>query len=603
MSTNSGLAARVAAVLRRLERPSAAWVVLGLATLLAATSVGTHRVLDDFVLSLIARGEGGPLGLHRGQFDLFTFTTGDPANNRELMETGLMLPWWTDPALRISFFRPLSSLSHRVDEWLWPSSAVLMHLHSLAWFSGMLGAALLVYRRLEPRALLVGIAFALYALDDAHGPMLAWIANRNALIATLLGCLSLASHDASRRAGRPVPVLGPSLFLAGLLAGEAAIGTLAYVAAYGLFRDEKPAGARALSLAPYGAVLVLWRVAWSAAGFGAKGSGAYVDPLGSPGHFLSVLPGRLAVMVQGQFSVIQSDQAFLGPPPQAPIVVALGFVAVGLVVWVLRPILREDGSSRFWATGMLLAALPLAATFPSDRLLSFVGLGAMPLVARVLERAFLASEAVSPARALAAWALFGIHGVVAPLALPVRAAQMEIFGAAHDRAAAGIPSTADVRDETVVLVSAPTVIFANYVQAERALEGIPRPKHLYLLASASSALDVARVSPDALTVRPAAGFLYSPLERHYRGTAPLRVGDRVELAGLEAEVTAETPDGRPASVRFTFPDAPGSYRFMTYQDGRFVPFALPEPGRHVSLPEEDFTRVLVKSALSGFGAR
>src|SRR5688572_9753374 len=118
------------------------------AVLLAATSLGPHRALDDYVLALIARGRGAELGLDRGRLDLFTFTTGDAEGNRQLMDAGLMLPWWTDERLRIAFFRPLSSLTHWLDERLYPASALSMHLHSLLWFAAMLSAVLLIYRRL-----------------------------------------------------------------------------------------------------------------------------------------------------------------------------------------------------------------------------------------------------------------------------------------------------------------------------------------------------------------------------------------------------------------------------------------------------------------------
>ena len=49
--------------------------------------------------------------------------------------------YFTDPGLRVAFFRPLSSLSHRLDLALWPASPQLMYLHSLAWFGALLAAA------------------------------------------------------------------------------------------------------------------------------------------------------------------------------------------------------------------------------------------------------------------------------------------------------------------------------------------------------------------------------------------------------------------------------------------------------------------------------
>jgi hypothetical protein len=596
---------RLEALMGRLGAPRAGRVTVLLATLLGATSVGPHRALDDYVLALIARGEGAALGLRRSTLDLFRFTTGDPLNNRELMDTGLMLPWWTDPQLRIAFFRPLSSITHLIDERLWPGSVLLMHAHSLAWFLALLGAVAVVYRRLEPSRVLGGLSLALYAFDDAHGPALAWLANRNALIATLFGCLALAAHDAFRREGsRVAAVLAPLSFLVGLLGGEAAIGVLGYLIAYALCRDAGRPLTRALSLAPYLVVVGAWRILWSRGGYGARGSGAYIDPLGDPRGFLGVLPAKFIVLFHGQFSAPPSDLAFLAPPAHQAFLLALATVTVVVVGWVLLPIVRRDRTSRFWALGMALSLLPLAATFPSDRLLLFVGLGAMPLLGRLFQ-GFVAQRArgerETPARSLVIVGLILLHVVAAPFLLAVRAGQMELFGVTHDRAARGIPSDADISQKTVVVVAAPTVLFANYIQAERALEGTPRPQHLYILSSASSPITVERSGTQALTLRPEHGFLYTPQERHYRKGASLARGDRVALSTMTAEVTESDPEGRPSAVRFSFDAPPGDYVFVKWRNGRFAPFALPDVGRPVVLPEEDFGKILMRTAIGGKG--
>src|SRR5688500_3133593 len=74
-------------------------------SLLVLTAVGPHWVLDDYVLGLNARNEPEIAGLRQGAFDLFTFTTGVPSDNRALMSAGVMLPWWSDESLHVAFFR------------------------------------------------------------------------------------------------------------------------------------------------------------------------------------------------------------------------------------------------------------------------------------------------------------------------------------------------------------------------------------------------------------------------------------------------------------------------------------------------------------------
>lgn len=588
--------------LARLEARSVQTAILVAATVLAATSVGPHRALDDYVLGLIARGRGGPVGLARGTLDLFTFTTGDPAQNRQLVDTGLMLPWWTDDRLRIAFLRPLSSATHFLDERLFPSSPALMHLHSLLWFALLLCAVLALYRRLEDRGVLAGLAFFFYAMDDAHATALSWLANRNALIATTLGCVTIALHDAWRRGGRTLAGVAAPLVLAlGILSGEFAVGGVSYLVAYAFFLDPAPRARRLASLLPYAAVVLAWRTIWGR-GYGARGSGAYIDPLADPLGFLGVLPGRLAMLIHGQFSAPPADVAFLGPPSQQGLILAIATTTVVVVSWLLLPLLRADRTSRFWASGMLLAALPLASTFPSDRLLLFIGVGGMALLARLVHGLVTAVQQGAPPwslRSALTLGLLGMHGIVAPVLLPVRAAQMELFGLAHDRAAADLPTDASIAARTVVVVAAPVVLFANYIQAEREYLGIPRPRHLYLLADASSPLEVTRSGPMRLTIRPREGFLYTPLERHYRQheAGVLPAGTEIQLSAMSARVLRSRADGRPEAVEFSFEGPPDEYLFVIWKDGRYVPFELPDPSRPVSVPEEDFGKILLETAL------
>src|SRR4051812_32125488 len=101
--------AEIAGLLRRLSSRRLPAAILVLATLLAASSLGGGRTLDDWVLAVIARGEGAAFGLSRKPWDCFTFTTGDVASNLRLMDRGVLLPWWTDPQLKLAFFRPLAA--------------------------------------------------------------------------------------------------------------------------------------------------------------------------------------------------------------------------------------------------------------------------------------------------------------------------------------------------------------------------------------------------------------------------------------------------------------------------------------------------------------
>ena len=132
--------------------------------------------------------------------DTFVFFRGDPALAAEVEEQGL-LPWWAAPDLKAAFFRPLSVVTHLLDHVLWPDSPWLMHLHSGAWMVGGLLLALLLFRRIQGAGPAATLAFAAFALEDGHGASVAWIANRNALIALVFGLCTLLAHHRWRSRG------------------------------------------------------------------------------------------------------------------------------------------------------------------------------------------------------------------------------------------------------------------------------------------------------------------------------------------------------------------------------------------------------------------
>jgi hypothetical protein len=531
--------------------------------------------------------------------DLFTFTIGDSADNHGLMDVGVMLPWWSDETLRISFFRPLASLTHLLDERLWPASPAMMHLHSLVWLFAMLIAASLVYIRLDDDApVLAGLGFLLYALCDAHATIVAWLANRNALIAGTFALLAIVGHDAWRRANRPfMGAVAATAFAAALGAGELAIGALGYIVAHAVFIEKGTPLRRAGSLLPYAAIVVVWRVGWARAGFGAHGSGAYIDPLADPAGFLAAAPTKLIMLLHAQFSVPPADVAFLAPPSHRPLQVAVGSMTILVVGWLLAPFVR-DSKGRFWALGALLALLPLAATFPSDRMLLFVGLGSMALLARLF-RVFVAEgdrgELQMGLRSVVIALFMLLHVVAGPFVLAGRAAQMRTFASVEERATAGIPKDASIEDKTVVVLAAPTVLFASYIQAKDEVLRQRRPRHLYLLAGASSEIGIERTGPTEIVLRPAAGFLYTPLEQHYRAATTLALGHTVSLSTMRAEVMEQRPDGRPGAVRFSFTDSLDRYVFVRWVRDRYETCALPGPGERMSLPEEDFLKILFRA--------
>jgi hypothetical protein len=604
------------AFIGKLARPTVQRYVIGLALVLAAPSLATGLVLDDFVLGIKAGPNLRVRGLPVQPPWLFTFTTGNAEKNHALMSEGVLLPWWTEPLHRNAFFRPLSALSHVLDFRLWPETPALMHLQSLGLFAVLLFALATTYRQIEPSALLGGVGLLLYAIDDAHGATLAWISNRNALISAACALPALTYHARAVAGGdRAARLWAPFWLGLGLCAGETALCLFGYLAAYALCLDRRRWLQRALSLAPYTLLLLGHRAIYRVLGFGSFGSAAYHDPLHEPLAFIATLAFNLPVLLSAELFAPIADLAFFGDVTLRPWLWLWALASLGLVAWLCRRLLARDRHARFWATGMLLASVPVSASLPGERLLLAVGFGAAPLLARLLLAAVENAQS-SPMRtdeqrpAGGAGAAFerhalgllaGLHLLVAPVGLPIRSYfSFAPLAKACDRLDRGLPRTPDVRDKTAIVLNAPVDVMISYLQAARALRDVPRPEHLYWLFSASSPTRVTRRDAHTLRVTQQAGFLHRPEETHYRadlrGLAP---GSRVLLPELAASVVDVMPDGRPHQVDFRF-EAPleaSRYLFRSFESGELRSWQLPAPGAGSDFPAQDFFRLMAAEVL------
>lgn len=578
-------------------------ILLGLG--LAAPALTASFAADDHLHRIVARDQPGIDGLQSRPHDLFVFADGEPVHNEALRDAGVF-PWWTDPSLRLAFFRPVSSATHAVDHALWPDSALAQLAHNLLWLAVVLGVTWAFYRRfLGVRAIAV-LALALYAVDDARGPVVGWIANRNALVALALAIPVLLAHDRWRRDGwTPGRWVGPAGLALALGAGESALAITAYLGAHALWLDRGRWGERALALVPYLVIVVAWRVLYDHLGYGVTGSGVYLDPGADPTGFAAAAIVRLPLLLVGQLALPWSDFASIYPVLGAGVLVTMVALAVATIVVIglaCARLLRRDPVSRFFATGMVLAAVPVASTFPADRLLGFVGLGAMGLIAQLLAAAARRRQELGdgrPRRAAAVTVAVGlavVHLVLSPPLLALRSRSMVSVARVLDRADAGIPADPGVAGRTVILAAAPSDALAGYIPLMRQSRRQPRPAHLYWLATGTSAVTFERLDERTLRVIPAGGLLRHEVDQMMRSPRqlPFDVGDRVALTGLTVEIEAVTADGRPSQILAHFDhsvDDPALI-WLRWEGKTYVPYQPPRIGARDTLPAVEFLELL-----------
>lgn len=560
-----------------------------LAVLLALPSLGAGWMLDDWFHRAVLLEKSRLGDLLGSPSEMFRFFRGDPERTGRLMDIGLY-PWWTYPGLKAEFLQALTVLTHRLDYTLWPDSPVLMHAHSLLWLGAAVALTAVFYRRVFGATWVAGIAALLFAVDDARGATVGFIANRNALVAATFGVSALIAHDRWRRDGSSIArLLAPLLLLAALFSKEEGIGTCAYLAAYGMFVDPRGRWRGLLALWPYAVGGVVWAALRASWGYGVHDLGLYIDPLTDSRRYLAAAAGRLPMLLLGQWGPIPADVAVVLRPPAATFVLGIAAAFLGLLTFALTPLLRHNPVARFWATGMLLAAIPVSATIPGDRLLTFVGIGAAGLIAQFWRFVFAGDTPSNPlwrvtAKAVA-WFLVAVHAVIAPLALPLRAANPVGPRWVEARLHVRLPRES-LEDRTVVIVNAPSAIVANDLLLRREMDGLSVPRHVRALAPAIPSVTIRRLDERTLAIRPRGGYLRWVLDQIFRSERRrFALGERVRLSGLTVTIVSLTADGRPdeATFRFDVPLESPSLLWLCFRGGGFEHFIPPAVGQEAEI--------------------
>ncbi|MBN1653724.1 MAG: hypothetical protein JXA30_08110 [Deltaproteobacteria bacterium] len=581
-------------VVNFLEHPRLPYRLALVSILLTAPSLWVGFHLDDNVGRFLLAGVADPTAkqLLEAYGSPYGIANGKPASNLWQIEHGFA-PFWTYEKLLISLWRPLSEFTHRIDFYLTPDSSFEMHAHGLLWFAALVIAVTALYRKLMGVTTVAGVASLLFAIDHTHGFTVGYMANRNATIALFFGALTLYFHDHWRtKESKKAALLAPMFFLCGLLSGESAVAIFGYLTAYTVFLDFGSLRRRITGLLPSLAVLSLWQVYYSSAGYGARGSGLYIDPIHEPIQFACAMCERIPVLALGQLLLPPAEAYNYAPKALAvaiwigALVFLLSFIAVAL------PLILRDALARFWALGSFLSLIPICTSHPNNRLLFYVGLGAMALLAQLWHGLVDHADWLLECKL---WRRFA-HGLIAvvtafhlfisPLLLPFSACSI-LLSSAVNRAVERISNEAGLKDTDLVIVNSPDYFLVKLIPMFIALEERPKPRRLRALSFGPIAIEITRLNTNTLSVFYRGGILQTPLLELYRDAdIPMHKGEGIDLQGLRIEVTEITRDGRASRVEFRFDDNldDESFRWMKWDGEFYVPFQPPAVGATVNLP-------------------
>jgi hypothetical protein len=575
---------------RWLAFPRILWLSLLSALVLGLCTLGMGFFGDDFGHILILEGfvaVGTP-------DDLFRFAGDRPEVLQQLIERGVY-PWWTLPELKLAFWRPLSGALASFDHRLFGRNPLGYHVHSLAWYLAMVALYGALMRRYLPGAL-GGLALLVFAIDDAHLLPTGWIANRNALVASVPALLGLWLHLEWREHRRlwALP-LSLAAFAVGLTGGETALGLFAYVGAYELLGARGTWAERLRGLVPPAALGIGYLLLYKARGYGAYGSGSYLDPIVESGSFLFAALLRLPALLGGQFLGLPLEVWPLGPPVHQ-VLAAMGLVGVGLFVWILRAAwsglsAEERRHCRWLFTGAALSLVPVLSVFPSNRLLLVPSVGGAVAIAVALRHAWRPLARGAPSRGMraAGWGLALIHLVFAALFWPLMAQGVAQLGASARTMLQVTESELDLErlpEQYVMVLTPGDPVRGMYTAALWAFHGKPVPRAWRTLSLSPESHVFTRTGPASFELELTQGrFHTSEFEAIFR--APryrLTAGAQVELEHMRATVLAADEQG-PTRLGFEF-DAPlesPSFVFLHWKDGGLRRFQPPAVGTRVGL--------------------
>jgi hypothetical protein len=543
---------------------------------------------DDYTHLAVLEG----IEIHRGMgpLNLYSFFNGDPDLMAERISVG-PTAWTADPSQTIKFFRPLSSALLTLNHEIAGLDPLGYAIHGLLWYVVVIvlvsGLVLRVFP--EPRGArfhpAVYLVMVMFALSSSNCSTVLWSAAQWILVSTSLGLAALIAHLKWREQGwTPGLYLSLIAMSAALLAGEAALALLAFLAAYELFGSSDPLKKRVIALTPATLLVLVYVAYYKAMGHGSTGLAAYRDPLENPAAYFTALPSKMLAMSGELFLGVQSSAWFF--PGQRTRTVLSGVAAVVLVGTLLYPIWKRSPRRQrrrivWMITGILGSLFPLASRMPNPHILLAPLVGSTVLVGFILNYSWRYAKRrpslLNVLRLLAGLAFVYLLVIRPPLAWLAFGQQWQ---SRHERLEQfhSQPILKDLRPHQ-------RAVFLNFRSWDlefhgyyyRKVHDLPMPEAWWHLSRSSLQHRYHRTAPDTLEMEVIGGSLGVPTTTG--GDSRFDKGDGHQLPGLRITIL-DAHQGGVTRVEFRFdrPLTDDTYRFMAWRDNSLESVDLPPVG-------------------------
>jgi hypothetical protein len=539
---------------------------IGIALVLPSLAAGLFA--DDFIhYVLIREGHLVKQPDNISLFHLFSFIDTSPERRLQLFGFSLT-PWWVSEQFSLLFFRPLSELSHYIDYRFLQNHVPLMHFHSILWYALLLGLITHCYKLFCPTHKVALLAFLLFIADATHGFTVAWLANRNALIAATFSLLALASHHQFRETQKlPYYILSLLSITCSFLAAEAGIVVGVLLLAYALFMDKAGPLKGVQYLLPALAIFIIWFSLYKHYGYGAIGNRAYyIDPVESPALFLQNLPDRMARIIAMQFNILPVHL-------YKPYPVFMASLGAFFLVALLVPLLRKPSRSyRFFLCILLLSIIPITSSELQDRNMLYVGIAACPLLAELIRYLWHLPQRLLAKGLITLIVLF--HIIISALLMLPTSYGPKIMAQNSITAARSLPG--DITNNTILSFGIP-LLDASYTAAIRRTENLPLPQQFWNVTTSTYGLQVTRIDDHHFIMENSHGLL-GGIDLMLRDMTfdPLPVGETVNMNGLLLTIDAVNAAGTPIKATLAIDPSikPGNIALYYWQASRLLPFNL-----------------------------
>ena len=584
-------------------------IIFLFALLLTIPSLTTGIYADDYyhrlvMLDLLPAAQSSN---DASLFGLFSFLDGNPERTRLLIEQGV-LPWWTLPEIKYTFFRPLSELSIYLDYLLWPNNYILMHAQSSFWFALLALVCALFFYFISPNKKIALLATLFFLLDGTHGLSIAWLAARNALLAATFGMLSLYCVARYLKFASFNYYFASLVFLLlSLASGEIGLSTCAFIAVYVYFFGDGNLKQKIIYLLPFVVMALCWLALRNYLDFGAYGSAGYRDPFQDPPAFFINFLENINLIYFSLWSGIPVEiLSFLPLGNNIEKVIVFLFLN-GFLLLLFFPFWIKNKRAHFYLVAMLLASVPVSAGEIQSRVLIFVSIPALAFCAECLmgfwhSRKTFVQEQTCGRVINHIWLtllyVFSIlcllaHLLLAPvILLKSQNLLAEMIGPTLNEPVKSFQESENFEEKVLILVDPPLATAMGYFPIMRKVEGEFGARNTYLLSSGLHGVRIKRIDEYTLELEPRGGFFVEPMDKVMRSNKFLyQQGDRVRLSEVIITIMELNKKNYPQKVQFRFNETLDSdlYDFRCWQgkrrSGKLLPCELPAVGEKIDTRE------------------